>query len=589
MKNTTKISMGILFITLMVMSFASTASAAILFQDDTFDEVQSDAIMIGSNDAGAVNTAIQFGADVTASENGNITWNIGTNSFSVDHTVDVTGGLSATGDVNFSGATQTRLREASDPNTNAACQVLGEVIIDTNLNPHVLKICTTVGLVGAAVWTAMPAGDASTLSGLTASQFLRSDAGSSLSGLGTTLTTNAGTTVDVNGALDASGGTIIIPTGAGFPASCTLGDIYYDQTSATLNICSTTGTPGTWTVAGPQDFESIYTKDTDKTLTTGNGSFAVATGTGTFGVTSTNTTANAINLTASTTTGGITANAGTGGLNFNSTGLFNIQGAADSNITTTGVSDITLTAGDDLYFDDAQLLSAVQLTDTATAIAATYGTNGIIDALNSLTSTSAGAGASNVGIPAASLTNVTPATNDVQAALVALDAKVGAGSPNVENLTFYPEYPDAVIYPDGSANNGTLTSNYDSANKQHYYQWTTNNPALQDMDVRFRFPLPADFATVGSFTGGFRTGSANAAQNKIDYSVADSTTGFTCGSSTANVNTVWTDTTIVAGTLNTGCATLTAGDIMEITAKLYDINGAGSWAQAGRVILGYSN
>src|SRR5690606_5759394 len=76
-----------------------------LFQDDTFDEVRSSTILIGSNDAGAANTAIQFGNDVNPSENGTIQWNISTNTFNFDHSIDVTGGATVSGTATLNGAT----------------------------------------------------------------------------------------------------------------------------------------------------------------------------------------------------------------------------------------------------------------------------------------------------------------------------------------------------------------------------------------------------------------------------------------------------------------------------------------------------
>jgi hypothetical protein len=72
---------------LVISAMPNVAFAAILFQDDTFDTVYSDAIIIGSNDAGARSTAIQFGADGASTQNGNILYDIGTRMFSIDHPV----------------------------------------------------------------------------------------------------------------------------------------------------------------------------------------------------------------------------------------------------------------------------------------------------------------------------------------------------------------------------------------------------------------------------------------------------------------------------------------------------------------------
>ena len=181
---------SLLALAAMLGSFAGTARAAILFQDDTFNDVMSDAIKIGSNDAGAANTSIQFGADATASENGTLTWNIGTNSFSVDHTVDVTGGLSATGAVNFSGASQVRIRESATPAT-AACANVGELIMNTSTNK--IMVCTATGTPGT--WATDSSANADTLDSLDSTQFLRSDTSDNFTS--GTLTTDAGTILDV--------------------------------------------------------------------------------------------------------------------------------------------------------------------------------------------------------------------------------------------------------------------------------------------------------------------------------------------------------------------------------------------------------
>lgn len=129
---------------------ASVADAKIIFQDDSVGVFDSETIKIGSNDAGANNTVIQFGSDGTGSENGNIAWNISSNAFGVDHTVDITGGLSATGNVNFSGATSYRMREVAT-HTTATCTTVNELILNTT-NSQVYK-CTVTGTPGTWVST----------------------------------------------------------------------------------------------------------------------------------------------------------------------------------------------------------------------------------------------------------------------------------------------------------------------------------------------------------------------------------------------------------------------------------------------------
>ncbi len=535
---------------------AQTASAAILFQDDTFATVESDAIQIGSNDSGSVNTGIQFGADPTASENGNITWDITTNRFTVDHPVDVTGDLTTTngltvsgGQVDLSAAAGVRLREDPDPNTNADCSSTGEVIVNTTSNA--LMICTATGTPGTWI-TPAPA----------------------------------------------------VPTGATNPATCSAGDLFFNTTSATLQVCTSTNT---WGTAGPQDLESVYNADGDQTLTTSNGNFSIDAGTGTYSQTadSTNITgsgaaSNAISLDASNAAGGITGTWGTGGLNFSSTtGAFSVTGSGastvgtdtgDLNLQTTTSGDIALSSAGNITFNDSNLTAPLNFNTSQTGLSATYtgaGNTGVLDALNALTLTSSGQGASLLGINDAG--GYFTGTN-VESALQELGSTTGANAPNVEDLTFAPQYPDYVISRDGSANNGTLVQDYDATNSQQYFGWTTNRISQQDIDVKFRFPLPADFASTGDFTFGYRTGTTTATDNKVDVTVTDVTTATTCGSSaglaTANV---WSTATITAATLNAGCATLTAGDTMEVDVKLYDRTGGTTFADAGTAKLVYNN
>lgn len=440
-------SIGIILFTATT-TLVPTASAVVLFQDDNFQDVNSSAIRLGANDAGANNTAVQFGNDGTSSENGTITWNIGSNTFSIDHAVNITGGLST------------------------------------------------------------------------------------------------------------SGGSFSASTGAGtFEATTTTGKL---------------------------------------TLTSGMAAN------------------NAIDLQANNADGGITANWGSGGLNFSSsTGSFSVSGTGDStlnatsgalNLTTTTSGDIALTSASDITFDDANLATAIKLNNAQTGLAGTFASgSGILDALNELTLTTAGNGASNVGLEAGSLTNVTPASDDVQAALEALDAQIGSATTHNEDLTFYPEYPNAVLFSDGTNNNGTLSADYDSTNLEHYYEWTTVTVTLQDMDVKFRFPLPADFASTGDFTFRYRTGTTTTADNRVDVTLSNSTdlTGgnpTACGSSTSNATAnAWATGTITAATLNAGCTgatALNAGDIIEVDAKLYDVSNViapGTFADIGFLKLVYNN
>jgi len=571
--------------------FASAASAAILFQDDSFHEIPSEALMLDSDGAGANATNIQFGADAIAVENGNITWNISTNTFEFDHSIDVTGGITADGAVNFSGATSLRLREAADPSATAACTTTGELIVDTTDSE--VQICTGVGSPGT--WIALPAGDADTIDGIDSAQFLRSDTSDTFTS--GTLALSAGTTLDADGAVDFSGATsFLVRGGAGNPGTCTEGEIFYNSTDNILYVCSAANT---WTSAGPQDFESIYATDADGVLTTSDGDFSLAVGTGEFDVTS---------------TGLIDFNADSFDLDL--TGAFAVDAVGASNVTTdsgnltlsttttgnvalSGADDVTLTAGDDIIFDDAQLAAPIQLTDTATGISAEYGTTGLVDTFNILTDFTTGDGADIVGVEDGTLTNVALGnSSSVQEALEALDSAVGTASANNEVLTFYPEYPDTVIFQDGTNNKGKLEADYDDTNDEHFYRWTSKQGSTQDIDLRFRFPLPADFADINDMTFRYRTGSGVEGDNDVEvgiYNATNETAGAPtlCASDTTNTSAgSWATETLTEASIETGCTgatALDAGDIIEMAFKLFDNNGGADYADAGFITLGYDN
>lgn len=461
---TTRIASAVMLATLFVGH--SVANAMILFQDDSFHDIPSEAILIDNDGAGANDTSIQFGNDAVSSENGTINWDITSNEFQFDHTVDITGDLDVSGNADFTDATEFHIREVANE-AAADCTTVDELVLDTAENR--------------------------------------------------------------------------------------------------IYVCTVVGSPGTWVGADASsgdDFESVYTNDGDDTLTTSGGDFSIAPGAGEFDVTS------------------------TGLIDFNP-GSFDLA---------TGTGDITLTSADDIIFNDAQLGSAIQLTDTATGIDATYGTTGIIDALNTLTTTTTGEGASNVGIEDAG--TFFTGTN-VEAALQELGTATTTGSSENEVLTFYPEYPDAVIFQDGTSNRGRLDSDYDDTNDEHLYKWTTRRATAQDIDIRFRFPLPDDFSDVNDFTFRYRTGTAVEADNDVEigvYNATNETAGdpTLCGADTTNnsANT-WTTGTITEATLETGCTggtALDAGDVIEVLVKLIDATSASAtFADIGFLTLDYDN
>lgn len=556
----------------------NTAQAAILFQDDDFHDIPSEAILIDSDGAGANDTSVQFGNDGTASENGTINWDITLNEFQFDNTVDITGDLDVSGNADFTDATEFHLREVADE-AAATCTTIDELVLDTTENR--IYVCTAVGSPGT--WVGADAGSSQDFEDVYAT--------------------------DGDDTLTTSGGDFTVDTGGG-DQNFTLGAGEFDITGTGLLDFN----------AGSFDMDLTGGFAVDagaaSNLTTSAGDLSLEATAGSTNITGGEAAADAINIDASNAAGGIDVDAGTGGIAMDTTGVFSVDGVGNSNVTTdsgnlaletttsgdvdiTGADnvdvtstagDVTLTAGDDMIFDDAQLTGNVQLTETATDFDATFSSDGIIDNLNSFASTATGEGASNVGIEDAGgfFTGT-----DTEAALQELGAVSGSNAAENEVLTFYPEYPDAVLFADGSDNRGRMDALYDDTNDEHHYRWTTRRPAIQDFDIRFRFPLPDDFSDTNDFTFRYRTGTAVAGDNTVDVTVNNDTDSATCGSSTGNTTAgTWATGTITEATLETGCtggSALDAGDIMEVIVKLYDTSGAGDFADIGFLTLDYDN
>jgi hypothetical protein len=294
------------------MSVAGSASARILFQDDDFDDVASEGIIINFDDGGDEDVTLQFGND---SSDATMTFDDGTGDVTFDtpgadfffgsDNITTTGAtstddLTATGTVNFSGADAFRIRENLDPATNSACTTVGELIMDTTSND--LQMCTATGVAGAATWvdvdtdSGVDGGDAQTLDTLDSLDFLRSNTSDSYTSgtldfdSGTTLLTDSGSTVDINGELDASGATEfhIREVADEASATCTtVGELVLDTAENRIYVCTVTGigAASTWVASdagSSQDFEDVFSVDADDSLITANQDFTINTGTADF-------------------------------------------------------------------------------------------------------------------------------------------------------------------------------------------------------------------------------------------------------------------------------------------------------------------
>lgn len=311
-----------------------------------------------------------------------------------------------------------------------------------------------------------------------------------------------------------------------------------------------------------------------------------------------------------------------------SAGSIDIDAATDATLNTTS-GDITIGAGDDVIFDDAQLTGTVQLSDTATDFDATFSSDGIIDNINSFTSTAAGEGASNVGFDNTNTANLSSTTvqgaidetftdlastaNGEGASLIGIEDAGGnftgttvegaltelATAAGTENdvITLEPEYPNVIVDTDGTNNKGKLEADYEvqGANREQYYSWTTQQNSQNDIDLRIRYELPTDFDATGDLTLRINTATTTAADNSVAVTIRNDTDDTTChadaATAAAAANT-WETLTITAGEIDTGCtagAALAAGDIIEIVLRLVVDNSNTGIIKVGTLEHSYGN
>lgn len=458
------------------------------------------------------------------------------------------------------------------------------------------------------------------------------------------------------GTVDFSGASrLALHQGAANPGTCTEGDIFYNTTDDTLYVCTATNT---WTgQSDNQDFESVYSNDGDNTLTasgtfdidatgalgidsdaavtvggagisvTSDGGALALTGDGTNDIDLLNTGA-AIDIDSATMTIDTTSTFGINTSSWDITGAgaasgfttFDASGnittsAGDFIIGTTGLTETTGNTDSGAYlvgiFDEFDNSAGANVQDVVDDIDAAIGVRtytednvltdnqsvaASLDALDlkwgDLGSTANGEGASLVGVED-SATYYT--ATDVEGVLAEIGGQIGSNAANVDEMTFEPEYPNAVIYTDGSNNKGLLEALYDNTNRENYYSWSSKQNSQQDIEIRFRYELPADFVDAGNLTLRYRTNTTNSADNSVQVIVRNDTDNTTChtdaaaASGTANT---WGDITVTGAEIDTGCtasALLAAGDIIEVQLILVADDTNTGIADVGTLVFDYTN
>ncbi len=151
-----------------------------------------------------------------------------------------------------------------------------------------------------------------------------------------------------------------------------------------------------------------------------------------------------------------------------------------------------------------------------------------------------------------------------------------------------PEYPNTTLEPDGADNRGRLDSDFidaGGADKRNFYEWNTQQGALQDMDVVVSFELPLDFV---SFTASplevtYQTSDGVLATNRVDVALYD-TTGAAVAliGGGALADAAWTTASITFD----GAPTFTAGESITLHLKLSATSGG--YARISNVALNYN-
>ncbi len=148
-------------------------------------------------------------------------------------------------------------------------------------------------------------------------------------------------------------------------------------------------------------------------------------------------------------------------------------------------------------------------------------------------------------------------------------------------ITLSPEYAGATFTPDGTANLGTLTSDFCSGSSRinintaacsatathNYYQWTTTEASNQDYDIYVRYQMPSDYDT-GSMTNLLIWGWGTSTTTEVaTVALYTDTVAAACSTSSNAVtaNGAW-NTAVVA--LPLGSCTINAGDLVTFRVRV---------------------
>lgn len=161
-------------------------------------------------------------------------------------------------------------------------------------------------------------------------------------------------------------------------------------------------------------------------------------------------------------------------------------------------------------------------------------------------------------------------------------------APHAKQIRLSPAYDSAVLSEDGSDNKGTMKLMYEDlgpGNRHNFYNWSSNLPVAQDLDLVFRYQLPTEFVsfTATPITFTYQTSDAVVANNSTTITLMDTAgSPVTLVGATNLASVAWTDANITFA----GAPTFTAGNYIEFRIKSSAI--VGKYVRLGDIVLNYN-
>lgn len=516
-------------------------AAPILVFSNEINEQNANKMVLDTDDTGG-DVTLQFGTTL----NEQLYWNNAGTTFVFTDDVNITGNLDVDGTIT-SGSSDITI-------TNAAGNVDGEQIADNTIDEDSIDWGTGAGQISSTdltfeadtvVTTSVGNGSGTTLDEANGA----GDNGATLVGVDQTELTNSSSTnvQDVLDDLDAaiSGGSHTQNTDTSTTSNTFTLDVDDTGGDVTLQFGATLAEQMYWDNAG-----STFAF-TDDVAVTGN---ITATGN--------------IDIEGTLTTGssGITIT--------NAAGNIDGEQIAAGTIDQDSI-DFTSITSTDLTFD-----------------ADTVGTTAVFSGTTSLEETNAGgdSGADIIGVDNTALSNVSSGTV-VQTALEELDSAITTNASNDANSTktINISISDTAVLADGTANLADIYIDTDTGDDPHqYYVMKTTQGTLQDLDLKIKIQLPADFVDFSStndLSFDYKTTTTLNTENKIDILVEDNAgvDSFTAADGLAKVSAVadtwytWND--------EFDAGTYAAGDFIYVTIKGYGITA--KYPYMGELVISY--